>query len=88
MLIFRDFFETFCPVCGVGFTLVTAAQEHVCICSAATGLKPYYLDSQSCVIYGKHEAKAKKKSAELRHQHEKKKHWISSISVCQILGPL
>lgn len=60
LIFFFRIFETFRPVYGVGFTLVTAAHNHVCICPAATGLKPYYLNSQSCVIYGKHEAKAKK----------------------------
>lgn len=48
-------------------------------------LKPYYLNPWSCVIYGKHAAKAeKKKSAALGHQHELKaldcNHWCVSNS--------
>lgn len=60
MLIFSEVLKPSVLVYGVGFTWVTAAQGHVCICPAATGLKPYYLNSQSCVIYGKHKTKAKK----------------------------
>lgn len=65
------------------------AQKHVCICPAATRVKPYYLNFQSSAIdrsmkLNLKKEKKKKRSAEPGRQRGKK---IETISVCPIGSP-
>lgn len=58
--------ETCVPLWNAGFTLVTEAQEHVCIYPADTGWKSCYLNAWSCVN-GKHQDISMKKIMDRNH---------------------